>query len=346
MYNVQPSSLQPAQLSKKVCGYQRGASSGARRCDIEFLKNYDSGYELLIGTEILCIHKQPEKDTYYELSTLCVASGQEIFGVVNTTAESMEMQSWDITEPNTQVSIAPFLQEILAYLHNLERYVHQRILETRRRVEERLANCPPNFTMRSNEHYISVAPFDNFLGPSLDPTFSALQSEGTGPTPNGLNLFVSDATMIADDEPVAQPIRGLNFNDADHGLIAEPVERHLNIESWLDHITNNAPMIAGDGPIAQPIQGLNLNNAPTIANDGPVVQPIQDFLGASFQKAPRNPPAKARVKCSGCGAIFNKDNWKRHLNEVHGAKPKSSCDRCGKSFKRKSSMKDHKCKSS
>lgn len=87
----------------------------------------------------------------------------------------------DPPRPNTQVSIAPFLQEILAYLHNLERYVHQRILETRRRVEERLANCPPNFTMRSNEHYISVAPFDNFLGPSLDPTFSALQSEGTGP---------------------------------------------------------------------------------------------------------------------------------------------------------------------
>ncbi|KAG2363088.1 hypothetical protein BDR07DRAFT_959124 [Suillus spraguei] len=82
-----------------------------------------------------------------------------------------------------------------------------------------------------------------------------------------------------------------------------------------------------------------------IADDGHVVQLVQGFSGAGFQQARSNCPAKARVRCCVCDKVFNKDNWRCHHNEVHGAKPKTTCNRCGKSFKRKSSMKGHKCRS-
>ncbi|KAG2041293.1 hypothetical protein BDR03DRAFT_1007143 [Suillus americanus] len=163
--------------------------------------------------------------------------------------------------------------------------------------------------MGRDSHYI-IAPFETLVDPSLDPAFSGLPPEGTGPAPKGLLL-----------PPQRQFAIGLGF-----GLIA-----------------SNAPVIADDGPVAQLVQDLNFNDVPTIADDGPIAQPVQDFFGVGFQHAPSNSPARARVRCSECCAIFNKDNWRRHVNEVHGAKPKTSCDRCGKSFKRKSS---HKCKSS
>ncbi|KAG1835341.1 hypothetical protein DFJ58DRAFT_847463 [Suillus subalutaceus] len=247
-------------------------------------------------------------------------------------------------QPNPQVSTAQVLQEILVDLDSLEHCVHERISEARRHFLECLANCQPNVTMGSNEHYI-IAPFETLLDPSLDPAFSGSLQEGTGSAPQGLllppqrqDLIVGNAPMITDDEPIARPVQ-----DADDGLFAQPVQSHFNIEVGSDLIASNAPMIADDEPVAQPVQDLNFDDALMIADDGPVSQHVQDFSGMGFQQAQSNSPAKPRVKCSECCAIFNKDNWRRHLNEVHGAKPKTSCDRCGKSFKRKSS---HKCKSS
>ncbi|KAG1884639.1 hypothetical protein F4604DRAFT_183313 [Suillus subluteus] len=233
---------------------------------------------------------------------------------------------------NPQVSTAQALQD-LVYFNSLERCVLERIPEARRHVIEHLADYQPTVTMGSNEHsdYV-IAPFNTLLNPSLDPAFRGLPPEGTGPTLEGplppgrqsqfaiglgLDLIVGNAPMTADNRPVAQPVQDFNFGDADGGLVT------------------------------QPIQGLDLTagDAPTIANDGPVAQPVQNFFGAGFPQAPSNSPAKASVKCPKCPATFKRDNLRRHLNEVHGAKPRTSCDRCGKSFTRKSSMKGHKCRS-
>ncbi|KAG1805792.1 uncharacterized protein BJ212DRAFT_843346 [Suillus subaureus] len=244
--------------------------------------------------------------------------------------------------------MAQTLQEILVYLDNLERCFLERILEARRHVMERLANYQSNVTMGSNEYY-AIAPSETLLDPSLDPVFRGSLLEGTGPTPESQLLppqrfqgsIVGNAPMVIDDGPVVQPVQDFSFGDAftiaDDGLVAQPVQ---------DFNFGDAFTIADDGLVAQPVQDFNFGDAFTIANDGLVAQPVQGFFDAGFPQVPSNSPAKAKVTCPKCPATFKRDNLRRHLNEVHEAKPRTSCDRCDKSFKRKSSMKGHKCRGS
>lgn len=113
--------------------------------------------------------------------------------------------------------MAQALQRILVYLDSLEHCFQERISDARRHVIELLASCQPNGTMGRDSHYI-IAPFETLVDPSLDPAFSGLPPEGTGPLRAGLLL-----------SPQRQFAIGLGF-----GLIA-----------------SNAPVIADDGPVAQ-----------------------------------------------------------------------------------------------
>lgn len=61
---------------------------------------------------------------------------------------------------------------ILVYLDELERCIDERISETRRDVIEHLANCTPNVTMGGNEQHMRyVAHCETLLDPLLDPAF-------------------------------------------------------------------------------------------------------------------------------------------------------------------------------
>lgn len=94
----------------------------------------------------------------------------------------------------------------------------------------------------------------------------------------------------------------------------------------------------------------------TSLTDRPLVEEAVQFVDSTLHpststKTPSlsissaNFPDKIRVRCSACNVIFRKENFRRHLNEVHGFRVKHSCLRCGMSFSRKSSMRTHRCRS-
>ncbi|KAG1718274.1 hypothetical protein EDB19DRAFT_953703 [Suillus lakei] len=243
-----------------------------------------------------------------------------------------------------QVSMAQALQSILVGLDNLERYVHDEISEARRNVIELLANCQPNVMMGNNEHY-AIAPVKTLL----DPAFKGSLPKGTGPTPQGLLALLPQRQFAiglglnlnfgdANDGPVTPPVQDPNFGDtptiADNGPVAQAVQ-------GLD--PHNAPVFADYLPVAQPVQGFDFSNAPVFADYPPAAQPVQDFFGAGFLQASSGSPAKGQITCSDCRKTFNKNNWRRHLNQVHGEKPKVSCPSCGKSFTRNTTLRAHRC---
>ncbi|KAG2070440.1 hypothetical protein BDR04DRAFT_1198442 [Suillus decipiens] len=212
------------------------------------------------------------------------------------------------SSPNPQVLVEQVLREILVHLENLERCVHERMLEARKHVVERLANCQPNVMMMI---LVYLDELERCIDERISETRRDVIEHLANCTPN-VTMGGNEQHMryVAHCETLLDPL-------------LDPAFRGSRPETPKDQIVGDVP---------------------TITNDGHIIQPAQGFSGAGFQQAPSNFPAKARVRCSGCDAVFNKDNWRRHLNEVHGAKPKTSCNRCGKSFKRKSSMKGHKCR--